>query len=209
MGENECPECGQPRSGIVCPKCGTLNVRGFCRKCNEPLTLAAQRELQRAKQDPLVLRAARAVTAMDELDKLIEKAQAEEKRVTAENTERRSILDNLPSDLLDLKALLSNVAGGVTGGDESRSGKSLAELQAEYAEARKELEESLKAMQPPAGSTPQEQRNYYSARKFATTERVRCGWVCNFCGCFHGKPSECAEPWHGGVWQYMYKKVYK
>ena len=47
-GEDECPECGMSRSGIVCPKCGTRNAGGFCRKCNEPLTLAAKKELERA-----------------------------------------------------------------------------------------------------------------------------------------------------------------
>ncbi len=207
--ENECPECGQPRSGIVCPKCGTLNVRGFCRKCNEPLTIAAQRELQRARQDPLVQKAAKAAVRMDELEKLMGKAETEEKQARAEDVRRKSVLDSLPQDLLELKALLTNVGGGKPNGTEEHKGKSLVELQEEYARAKKELEESLKAMLPPAGSTPQEQRNYYSARKFATTEKVRIGWVCNFCGCFHDKPSECAEPWHGGVWQYADKKVYK
>lgn len=42
------------------------------------------------------------------------------------------------------------------------------------------------------GSTPQEQRNYFCARKVAvttsTTRRVRVGWVCNYCGCTHNQP---------------------
>ena len=74
-------------------------------------------------------------------------------------------------------------------------------------------------MLPPAGSTPQEQRNYYTARKVAVTELVEVtglvGWVCNWCHCFHDNPSQCYRPWLGGTWQYgtaqkvvtTYKKV--
>lgn len=68
------------------------------------------------------------------------------------------------------------------------------------------LNAALERMLPPAGSTPQEQRNYFSARKIAvttrTTERVRVGWVCNYCGCTHDQPSECTKPYLGGKWVY-------
>lgn len=65
-------------------------------------------------------------------------------------------------------------------------------------------------MLPPAGSTPQEQRNYFSARKLPVEKiihtKVRNAWVCNFCGCWHNRPSECCEPWHGGKWVCEYKE---
>ena len=50
----ECPECGMPANGIKCPQCGTLNQRPFCRSCGAPLTRAAERALQKAKEDPLL-----------------------------------------------------------------------------------------------------------------------------------------------------------
>ena len=69
-----------------------------------------------------------------------------------------------------------------------------------------DLNSILAGMLPPAGSTPQEQRNYYSARKVAVetrvVTRVRVGWVCNYCGCTHDNPSECCKPFLGGKWVY-------
>ena len=66
-------------------------------------------------------------------------------------------------------------------------------------------------MLPPAGSTPQEQRNYYTARKVAVMEvtqekwygisvRETLGWECNRCHVLHNSPSECAVREFGGKW---------
>ena len=57
-GEDECPECGMSRGGVKCPRCGARNVRAYCRKCNEPLTPAARKEVERAMKDPVFLKAA-------------------------------------------------------------------------------------------------------------------------------------------------------
>ena len=74
-----------------------------------------------------------------------------------------------------------------------------------------ELNSTLEHMVPPAGSTPQEQRNYYSARKISILQKVKStnpiAWVCNYCGCWHNKPSECCEPWHGGTWIFEEKTI--
>lgn len=88
--------------------------------------------------------------------------------------------------------------------------KSKAELRAEYSKIKAELDKALNEMLPPAGSTPQEQRNYFSARKLPVEKiiqtKTREAWVCNFCGCWHNCPSECCEPWHGGKWVCEYKE---
>ena len=88
--------------------------------------------------------------------------------------------------------------------------KSKAELRAEYSKIQEELNKALEGMLPPVGSTPQEQRNYFSARKLPVEKVIltkgREAWVCNFCGCWHNCPSECCEPWHGGKWVYEYKE---
>ena len=244
-GEDECPECGMSRSGIVCPKCGTRNAGGFCRKCNEPLTLAAKKELERAQKDPQFLKAAELAVQAAELRARIE---AEEQEVP--ESEIKEI--ELPEDVLRLKELLGkttlrrfdklsdrsdqkretgSVADPVeapvlrqaqglrasTTGEPCRTTcsaankmKSKAELRAEYSKIQEELNKALEGMLPPVGSTPQEQRNYFSARKLPVEKVIltkgREAWVCNFCGCWHNCPSECCEPWHGGKWVYEYKE---
>lgn len=244
-GEDECPECGMSRSGIVCPKCGTRNAGGFCRKCNEPLTLAAKKELERAQKDPQFLKAAELAVQAAEL---LARIEAEEQEVP--ESEIKEI--ELPEDVLRLKELLGkttlrrfdklsdrsdqkretgSVADSVeapalrqaqglrtsTTGEPCRTTcsaankmKSKAELRAEYSKIQEELNKALNEMLPPVGSTPQEQRNYFSARKLPVEKVIltkgREAWVCNFCGCWHNCPSECCEPWHGGKWVYEYKE---
>lgn len=244
-GEDECPECGMSRSGVVCPKCGTRNAGGFCRKCNEPLTLAAKKELERAQKDPQFLKAAELAVQAAEL---LARIEAEDQEVP--ESEIKEI--ELPEDVLRLKELLGkttlrrfdklsdrsdqkretgSVADPVeapalrqaqglrtsTTGEPCRTTcsaankmKSKAELRAEYSKIQEELNKALEGMLPPVGSTPQEQRNYFSARKLPVEKVIltkgREAWVCNFCGCWHNCPSECCEPWHGGKWVYEYKE---
>ena len=79
-------------------------------------------------------------------------------------------------------------------------------IRQELIKVTNDLNDTLAKMLPPAGSTPQEQRNYHCARKVAVTvrtiRRVRVGWVCNYCGCTHDQPSECSKPYLGGTWKY-------
>lgn len=83
-----------------------------------------------------------------------------------------------------------------------------AEVQETYQRVVKDIDQLFEEMLPPAGSTPEEQFNYYSARKVAIEtiktikKEIRTGWVCNYCGCHHRQPSDCVEPWHGGRWIY-------
>lgn len=84
------------------------------------------------------------------------------------------------------------------------------EIREEYDDTVRDLDALFEKMLPPAGSTPQEQFNYYSARNILIvhTERktvrrqVRTEWICNYCGASHAKPSECYKPFLGGKWQY-------
>lgn len=244
-GEDECPECGMSRSGVVCPKCGTRNAGGFCRKCNEPLTLAAKKEQERALKDPQFVKAAELAVQAAEL---LARIEAEEQEVTGQESKEVE----LPEDVLRLKELLGKTTlrhfdklsdrsdqkretGSVaepveapalrqaqrlrtsTTGEPCRTTcsaankmKSKAELRAEYSKIKAELDKALEGMLPPVGSTPQEQRNYFSARKLPVEKVIltkgREAWVCNFCGCWHNCPSECCEPWHGGKWVYEYKE---
>jgi len=53
-------------------------------------------------------------------------------------------------------------------------------------------------------------RDSVNLPKLKLTEQVelqRTGWICNFCGCLHNKPSECSRPELGGQWQQSEKKT--
>ena len=158
--DSECPECGAPADGIRCPSCGATSHRSFCPQCNTPVTKAAIRLVQSAKNDPLYRDAA---------------AQAEQVGILEQKLEECP-----PSEAPRIRQELIKVTNDLNG--------------------------ILERMLPPAGSTPQEQRNYYSARKVAVTVRttrlIRLGWVCNYCGYTHDQPSECCKPYLGGKWKY-------
>ena len=72
-----------------------------------------------------------------------------------------------------------------------------------------ELQMHMDAMLPDSAATPEEQRDFFSARIITTTriEFVKQGWVCNYCNCYHNCPDECAEPQLGGKWIFFEKEV--
>ena len=47
----DCPECGMPSDGVECPACHIRNFRPFCRQCGQPLSKAARRAVEKAKED--------------------------------------------------------------------------------------------------------------------------------------------------------------
>ena len=225
-GEESCPECGMSRAGVACPRCGTINARAYCRNCNEPLTPAARKEVERAKKDPVYLKAAELAVRMAELQQLMDDTpEGGLIDVGGDGSESPKPARELPPDILRLKEMLASVQSGgpaparpdpapkqQAAPAKTRSKrKSKAELQAEYEKMKAELNSTLEHMVPPAGSTPQEQRNYYSARRISVIQKVKSNnpvaWVCNYCGCWHNKPSECCEPWHGGTWIYEDKTI--
>jgi hypothetical protein len=162
-------------SDTVCEECGMPAEGTVCPKCGT----FNVRSFCRKCNEPLTRAAARA----------IEKAKEDPKVQQAAKLMDRAA---------ELEEQLENAAEGTQ----------QAEVQQEYQNVVKDINKLFEEMLPPAGSTPQEQYNYYSARKVAietvrkVTKTTRTGWVCNYCGCFHSKPSDCAEPWHGGTWIY-------
>lgn len=210
----DCPECGMPADGVMCPSCNILNFRSFCRQCGQPLSRAARRAVEKARQDPKVQESARLLTRIAELEAELagDLPGAAGPDEPAEPTEGE----------LRLRELMSHMGFAFTEQPKAtrRSvGRSRETVMQEYQRAVEEANNLLESMLPPAGSTPQEQRNYYTARKVAVTELVEVtglvGWVCNWCHCFHDNPSQCYRPWLGGTWQYgsaqkvvtTYKKV--
>lgn len=189
-GQIVCDECRMPLDGIVCPVCGTLNYRSFCSRCNAPLNRAAEAAVEKAKKDPV----------FQQVSSLIEKASRLKKQISGESA------GSSEGTLEFLKMFSSNIAFT----EAADSG-----LQEEYLQTVKDIEDLFAQMLPPAGSTPQQQFNYYSARNIAVTtvlqKEVRIKspveWICNYCGCHHKQPSECVEPFLGGTWVYEDKIV--
>ena len=190
-GETECEECGMPVAGLKCPVCGAVSHNSFCVKCNTPLNRMAQMAVERAKQDPKFQEVCRLV---EKAGQLREKMKVSGKVHVADEGER---------------ALLELLGGSVeftqTNEDISR----------EYEQTVQDIDKLFSEMLPPAGSTPQQQQNYYSARHICVTTitenrvtvKTPIAWICNYCGCRHNQPSECAEPYLGGTWVYETSEV--
>lgn len=200
----DCPECGMPSEGIMCPTCHVRNHRSFCGQCGQPLSRAARVAVDRAKRDPKVREAARLLVRIAELEAELDGNAAGEDEGPHEPTEGE----------LRLRELMANV--GLTPAEQpkaaaSKTRRSRAEILAEYEKAVEDANKAMEEMLPPAGCTPQEQRNYYTARKVAVMETVQesyrgvpagesMAWECNYCHVLHNNPHECAKPYLGGKW---------
>ena len=207
----DCPECGMPSDGITCPDCGTLNFRSFCRQCNRPLSRAARKAVEKAKSDPKVQEAVSILVKMAELEAEMQNA-----------TDDDGTPDDTPHEPTEKELRLRQLMGKVGFKPSEKpkvqpkqsSSRSREEIQAEYQRMVEEANKVLESMVPPAGSTPQEQRNYSTARKVAVMETYkeketvsyisqqieRMGWVCNRCQVFHRSPEECLVREYGGHW---------
>lgn len=211
-----CTRCGQSRDGVVCPECGTLNARNFCRKCNAPLTPMALAARAAAKADP----AFRAVQAKaDELAELharIEEMQAAPPQLSEAD---RAMLDDYAALLDSIGTTRPRPAHKAAEPQQRRTyadtAASLDDMMKAYREKAAEMDAALAALTPPPDFTPEQQRDYFSARKIATRETT-CDmsgyrptlWQCNYCGFRHNNPSECAEPELGGTWLYITPEQY-
>lgn len=207
--DTECPECGAPVDGLTCPKCGTHNHRSFCSKCNEPLTRAAKKAVERAMEDPKLKEAREKCERAIELEAELEEALSEDSGLPDAG--------DTPPELSEGTRLLFEMMGKANmnlprATPPKVSRRSREEIMKEYKQTIRDVNKIFEEMLPPAGSTPQEQRNFYSARKVAvvtttkTRSRITIGWVCNFCGCHHSQPSECTKPELGGTWIYEEKE---
>ena len=194
-----CPHCGATvhQDDEICPSCGRRLV-DYCTFCGAPMEWSdtecpecgapaddircpacgtlSHRSFCPKCNTPVTRAAVRMVEAA-KADPLFARASAESARV----------------EDLELKLVQAPPA-------EAR------QIEQELIKVTDDLNAILEQMLPPAGSTPQEQRNYFCARKVAvttsTTTRIRVGWVCNYCGCTHNQPSECSKPYLGGTWKY-------
>jgi len=201
----DCPECGMPADGVKCPDCDIVNFRPFCRQCGKPLSRAARMAVEKAKKDPKVQEAARLLKQIADLQAELQAATGDiEESAPAEPTEGELRLQ-------ELMAKVGFTAAEKPKATKSKTGRSREEILAEYQKAVEDANRVMEEMLPPAGSTPQEQRNYYTARKVAVMELVEekwygiplhnaMGWECNKCHVLHNNPSECIFQEFGGQW---------
>lgn len=232
MNDLFCSECGNSRKGIVCPECGTLNFRSFCRNCNHPLDHLAQAEMEKAAKDPVFQRACELQKHIVELEERLLSGTdesipsntgpsahllAKDKTLANEYQELLSLIQTEKIDNQTAKQQTTNTQQVGQPVKPNANPDALERLSEEYDNEVLKMNELLSNMMPDPGTSPQIQRNYYSARKLPIIGtiktkqlfRKKIGWVCNYCGYTHKHPSECAEPQLGGTWMYKEYEVEK
>lgn len=174
-----------------------------------PLTPRALKAIEAAKNDPKFKVIEKKAEELAELQSLIEDIQKEvtETQSTPQLSEEDQQLINEYSSLLECIGIENPLVKHEAKQEVNRhktyvaKGMSFEDIMKAYKEKAAEMDEALSALVPPPDFTPEEQRDYFSARKIAKLEQpVPMLWKCNLCGCLHPCPSECAEPQLGGVW---------
>ena len=201
----DCPECGMPADGVICPNCGARNLRSFCKECGQPVSRAARKAVEKAKQDVHVQEAARLMVHLSELQAELDALEDGGDDAAPEGpTEGELRLRELMEKVGFKPAEKPKVSA-------KKTGRSREEIMAEYRQAVEDANKVMEQMLPPAGMTPQEQRNYCTSRKVAMMEIMEekwygirvcktMGWECNRCHVLHRCPEECAVREFGGKW---------
>ena len=168
----------------------------------------AIRAIEKAQQDPKVKKAAAMMDKVAELEKKITQMKTGQPLQTVK-----------PSQPIITKAdrLVMEMLGTMPKQEESaktevvEESESLQQLQEEYDNMVKDINDVLASFVPPNGSTPQEQFAFFSAQKVAIEktrtifdqhEEISAYWVCKAYGCTHTDPSQCSKPSKGGTWYY-------
>jgi hypothetical protein len=183
-----CPECGNPRGGIVCPTCHTLNDFSFCKQCGTPLTEEAKQLLAELQMTP-------EYKEMEALTKEIQQMEM----VIPLSTERDKVRDQLSRKLRERVLTLLAQDQGITHPviEEKAASVEKEELDAQKEARLKRLNEILEQMAQKPEPQPAKVRNYAMACK---PQGVRLAWECNFKHALHSSPCGCAKPQLGGKW---------
>lgn len=183
-----CPECGNPRDGIICPDCHTLNNFSFCKKCGAPLTDQARQLFQKIHSTPEFREVQRLANEIAQLDhETTSSDEADRKREEANHQLRRRVLALLAEDSGENFVMFDATSRRVSTKELSERKHSLAE----------ELTQALAKMSVKPMTSPLKARNYAMATKPAG---VRLAWVCNYKHAMHSGPCGCAKPQLGGKW---------
>lgn len=229
--ESFCTSCGNSRQGIKCPTCGTLNFRSFCRHCNTPLNELAQKAIEKARRHPIVARTKQLAQELQELQERIQQMVSDaslddvasvlpDEQEQQVNEKDVQLLDRykrlFASANLSVKKMTAAVRPQKTESSRRKPLIDKEQLKAAidaYEAKAAAMQSALDQLLPDPADPPEEQRNFLCAcltetySTVVTRERVTTGWVCNFCGCHHNTPSNCARPELGGRWLYEDKEV--
>lgn len=183
----------------------------------------AQQTLNAAQNDPAFKRLQEKAAELSELHAQIEKLRndATDQTPVELSQQDKALLDEY-ADILGMIGSQQPTISQVAPTPQIRKQYSFAttnidDLLKAYKEKATEMNDALAALTPPPDYTPEQQRDYYSARKVATVvTETTCDmsdykptqWRCNFCSNLHDTPAECARPELGGVWEYMSVEEY-
>lgn len=221
-----CPECGVSKGGIRCPRCKTVNFKGFCVNCHQPLTEEAYEEYQKAQADPKVQQMKKLMEEIAQLevdldiaepDEEEELQQQESQETGLQNQEQQQELLFSDEELQDMiepdecEIPLQPLPETKITPCPPKTQEERRKKKEVYHEKVASLNEIYKEFSPDPDSTPEMQRNYYSARmvkiKTTTRQRVCTGWICNYCGYHHRVPEDCCKPQLGGTYVYRDKVI--
>ena len=187
--EAYCPECGNPRGGIVCPRCNTMNEFAFCKQCGMPLTEEARQLFQQVRQTPEYQHLQMIADQLCDLDKVV--PMASEAEVLHEEVNRA-----LRERVLKLLAEDEGIVNPDIP-DLSSKRMTMEEYKIKKHNLGEQLMEALEAMRNQPTEKPVEARNYAMAMKPAG---LRLAWKCNYKHAIHSSPCGCAKPHLGGKW---------
>ncbi|MGN0282185.1 MAG: zinc ribbon domain-containing protein [Prevotella sp.] len=187
--EAYCPECGNPRGGIVCPRCNTMNEFAFCKQCGLPLTDEARQLFLEIRQTPEYKHMQMVADQLSALDQSLPMtSEAEVMHEEANRALRDRVLRLLEEDKGENAPIIQEKASKRITLEEYRIRKqNLAE----------QLMRVLEEMQTVPTEKPVVARNYAMAMK---PSGLRLAWKCNYKNAIHSSPCGCAKPHLGGKW---------
>jgi len=183
-----CGECGNPVAGIICPQCGQLSYFDFCKHCNIPLTVEAQKMVEKIKN------------ASPREDEKFSSNQEARRYFMAQkylmiNEQIEIVQEDKKNELLMMKTYIEKAEKG-------EKKKTYIPL---FSEKQKESIKSIeKIVDKEIERQEEEERKRQEEEKRKKEEeerRKRKGWLCNAYNCLHPDgPCGCADPSQGGHW---------
>jgi hypothetical protein len=207
-----CPDCGNPKNGIVCQTCGTLSIFDFCSGCGTPLSEGARAALEQSKNTPeakavvdAIQKSATIESELAELENIINNAPEPETAPPVRKvffTEQK-MAAIMKTDQNREAAAQRRVETEKKQQENEQLAKikeataRKAELERQKAVAIEELSAAARKFASKTFLSHQEARRWHSAHHHPNA----VGWLCNFTNTVHLYPAganDCDQPGLGG-----------